>query len=141
MILKNRRDERTDIVILFLRLVLGAFLFFHGVEVFEESKMREYATWVSGIQFFSPATVSYIGKFAELITGIMLILGLGTRVAAGLVILTFLFITFKLGEGRIFMQEQHPFMFVLFGLLFLVEGGRRWSLDFYINNLRRRRHP
>lgn len=135
------KHNRTSITLFVLRIIIGIFLIYHGVEVFDVNKIAEYATWVPRVYTFLPETVAYIGKATELVSGIMLLLGLATRVAAGLVVLTFLFIVFKLGEGRILMQEQHPFMFVLFGLLFLVEGGGRWSLDHYVKNLRRDRRP
>ncbi len=135
------RERNSDLLNLFLRLVLGMFLIYHGIEVFDPKKMDEYATWVPKLAGIAPATIAYIGKSLELITGILLILGLFTRITALLIIFIFLFISFQLGDGRILMEEQYPFLFALFGLMFLVEGGRKYSLDNIINSRKRDRRP
>jgi putative oxidoreductase len=121
-----------DILILFLRLMVGSFLIYHGIEVFDSAKMDGYAGWMPRFRLLSPSQIAYAGKAAELVTGILLTLGLFVRPASAAIIAVFLFITFRLGEGRIYMEEQHPFMFVLFGILFLVAGGGKWSIDKYL---------
>lgn len=137
----REKERQSDLIILVLRLVIGAFLVYHGVEIFSAEKMQGYFSWMPELIWIKPSVVAYIGKALEFITGLMLILGLFVRIAAVVIIIIFLFISFKLGDGRIFMEEQHPFMFVLFGLLFLVEGARRWSADYYIKDLRQNRRP
>jgi putative oxidoreductase len=57
-----------------------------------------------------------------LLAGVLLVLGLFTRVAALLCVGTFLYITFFIGHGRFWMEDQHPFLFALFGVLFLSPG-------------------
>ena len=71
----------------------------------------------------------YAGKAAELVGGIMLCIGLLTRVAALILIGTMAYITFFVGSGRIWWDAQHPFLFVLLAIVFLVMGGGRWSAD------------
>ena len=71
----------------------------------------------------------YAGKAAELVAGILLTLGLFTRLGALICIGTLAYITFILGHGKFWYEDQHPFMFVLFGLLFLFSGPGAWSLD------------
>jgi putative oxidoreductase len=70
-----------------------------------------------------------MGKGSEFIAGIFLLLGLFTRIGSLLMIGNFSYITFFVGEGRFWYQEQHPFMFALFGILFLFTGPGAWSLD------------
>jgi putative oxidoreductase len=72
---------------------------------------------------------SYIGKTLELVSGVLLLTGFLTRLACVFILLTFLMITFYIGQGRIFMEEQYPFMFCLFAVLFLFNGAGKWSLD------------
>jgi hypothetical protein len=48
----------------------------------------------------------------------MLTLGLFTRLAALVLIGTMLFIILFIGQGRIWFEEQHPFLFLLLGLVF-----------------------
>ena len=120
--------ETIDKVIGALRIVVGLMMVYHGQEVFNPKLMQGYTKW----EVFPPAfatTMVYIGKSSELIAGILLTLGLLTRLGAVILMGTMLFITFFVGEGRFWYQEQHPFMFVLFGILFFFAGPGAWNLD------------
>jgi putative oxidoreductase len=111
-----------------VRIFIGAFLIYHGKEAFDTEAMNKYLEW-DIFKNSSGKTMVYAGKIAELAAGILLVLGLFTRIAALLVIGTLGYITFFVGNGIIWMDEQHPFMFVLFGFLFLFMGGGKLSLD------------
>ena len=125
----SRNSKGTEVMLTILRVIVGIFLVYHGIEVFSPAKMNEYAGWMPKVKSFSPSFIAYTGKTVEFVTGILFVFGLFTRLASIFVIATFAFITFKLGEGRVLMEEQHPFMFCLFGLLFLFAGGGKWSID------------
>lgn len=111
-----------------VRMIVGLLLIYHGLEVFNPEIMNDYMQWDQFKGSMGDLKV-YAGKSAELLAGILLLLGLLTRVGALLVIGTFLFITFFVGQGRFWYEEQHPFMFALFGVLFLFVGPGAWSLD------------
>lgn len=113
-------------LLLAFRIVIGLFLMLHGWEVLQPERMAEYVKWEA---FAGKSYLPYIGKSAELLAGILLVAGLFTRVAALLTIGTFLYITFFIGNGKFWMEDQHPFLFVLFGLLFLFTGPVKWCLD------------
>lgn len=74
----------------------------------------------------------YAGKAAELLAGILFVLGLFTRIASLLTIGTMCYITFMLGNGIIWNNDQHPFLFVLLALVFFFTGAGRFSLDQYL---------
>ena len=111
-----------------LRIVVGLLLLYHGIEIFTPETMDTYLQWD---MFKGPygKFLVYMGKGSEFITGIFLLLGLLTRIGALIMIGNFSYITFFVGEGRFWYQEQHPFMFALFGILFLFTGPGAWSLD------------
>lgn len=111
-----------------IRIILGLLLIYHGLEVFRPEIMDGYIQWDQFKGSMASVKV-YAGKSAELVAGILILFGFLTRVGALLVIGTFLFITFFVGEGRFWYEEQHPFMFALFGVLFLFVGPGAWSLD------------
>jgi len=115
-----------DNVLLLIRIIIGFFLVIHGKEVFDAAKMEEYTKWDS---FKSSAFMPYLGKGAEFLAGILLILGLFTRLASVITIGTFAYIAFFIGNGKFWMEDQHPFMFVLFGMLFFFTGPGTASLD------------
>lgn len=121
--------------IFLLRIAVGLMLIYHGKEVFEVAKMKEYAGWD---MFKSSAILPYIGKGAEFIAGVFLVLGLFTRLTCLLIIGTFIYITFWVGHGKFWMDDQHPFLFAILGLLFFFTGPGALSMDGWFFKSRRR---
>jgi putative oxidoreductase len=111
-----------------IRIIVGLLLVYHGKEVFNPELMKGYAEWES-FKDMPASLMVYTGKGAELIAGILLTLGLLTRVGSIITIGTFTYITFFIGHGRFWYEDQHPFMFALLGLLFFFTGPSAWSLD------------
>lgn len=118
-----------DTVYALLRMVTGFFILFHGWEVFDPALMTDYAKWLTDLQFPAPAVMAYLGKSAEFAGGVCLMAGFATRFATIPVILTMLGVAFGMGKGKVWYEDQHPFMFVLLGILFLSGGGGKWSID------------
>ena len=115
-------------VLAVLRIITGIFLIYHGKEIFEPETMKGYLEW----EMFKGSggeTKVYFGKGSEFVAGIFLLLGLFTRLGAVVVIGTFAFITFFVGSGKFWYEDQHPFMFLMLGFLFLFAGPGRWSVD------------
>ena len=112
-----------------IRLIVGSFMIYHGIEVFSEEKMNGYIQWdmFKGSSFAK--RMVYAGKGSELVGGLLLFLGLCTRIAALLLACTMLYISLFVGEGRIWYEDQHPFLFVLLALVFFFTGGGKWSAD------------
>ena len=111
-----------------IRCVLGAFLIYHGWEILSESKINGYLEW----DVFKGANGKLLvmtGKTFELIAGIFFVLGFLIRVASLLIIGTMIYITFFLGHGKIWYEDQYPFLFILLALLFFFTGAGRVSLD------------
>ncbi|MDN3657735.1 DoxX family protein [Ferruginibacter paludis] len=121
--------SNTKSIIAVLRIIIGAMMIYHGAEVFNPVQMKEYAQWDMFKNSGSPALMPYIGKSAEFLCGLLLLLGLFTRISALMLIISMAYITFKIGHGKFWYEDQHPFMFVLFGLLFFFTGPGKWSLD------------
>lgn len=113
----------------FIRIIVGAFMIFHGWEVFDAEKMKVYLTWDSFKGFSSPSFMVYMGKIAELIAGILMTIGLFTRPATLVLIFTMLYISFLVGHGKVWYEDQHPFLFVLLGLVFFFTGPGKLSVD------------
>ena len=111
-----------------IRLVVGALVVYHGLEVFDRELMNGYLGWES---FKSPygKVLVYFGKSSELLAGILLTLGLFTRIGSLLLIGAMLYITFFIGQGRFWYEDQHPFMFAILGLVFFFCGSGIWSID------------
>jgi putative oxidoreductase len=112
-----------------IRMIVGLFMIYHGWEIFSAAKMNEYLEWDIFKQSSSGKILVYIGKGAELVGGLFLFIGLLTRIAAIILIGTMLYISFFIGHGKVWYDDQHPFLFVLLGLVFFFTGGGRWSVD------------
>jgi putative oxidoreductase len=112
-----------------IRVIIGGFLIYHGWEIFSPDKMNEYLKWDVFKNSSSGKILLYVGKGSELVSGILLGTGLLTRVACIILICTMVYIAFFLGHGKIWYDDQYPFLFALFGLVFMFTGPGSLSLD------------
>lgn len=112
-----------------VRIIVGLLMAYHGIEVFNSEVMKGYSTWDSFKGYSSPSILVYIGKSAELVAGIFLTIGLFTRVASLVLIGTMFYIIFFIGHGKIWYEDQHPFLFVLLGFVFIFCGPGKFSMD------------
>jgi len=96
--------------------------------VFSPDTMNEYTKW-DVFKTHNGLMLVYLGKASEFIAGVSLFFGIFTRLGAILVIGTLSYITFIIGHGKFWYEDQHPFMFALFGWLFLFTGPGTWSID------------
>ncbi len=86
--------------IAFLRITVGLLMVYHGVEVLDSKLIEGYAKWDSFKSLPNPLLMAYVGKSAELVSGILLTIGFLTRPAAILLMFTMLFVTFFIGHGK-----------------------------------------
>jgi putative oxidoreductase len=119
----------TDHAIGATRIIIGFLMVYHGWEVFDAEKMKGYSDWLTKDKFPGGTASAWIGKGLELVAGIFLMIGFLTRPAALLLALTMLGIAFGLGGGKVWMEDQHPFLFVLFCVLFMITGAGKWSVE------------
>lgn len=111
------------------RIITGALMGWHGLEVFNPGIMRGYLDWPVFQQLPSSTVSVYIGKSLELTAGFLLLLGLWTRLASLIMMVVMAFVCFLVGKGEFWYGDQHPFLFVVLGWIFLTAGGGAWSID------------
>lgn len=117
---------------LILRLVIGSVFLYHGITklLMPAAGMMDFvggaATGV-GLTFFSNETWFWIVAIAETVGGAMLVLGLGTRIAAVVLAIIMLFAINTKG----WTIQRSELDMVLLGALIslLVSGAKRYSLD------------
>ena len=114
-----------------LRMITGLLMTYHGLEIFDEKIMQGYMEWDVIKNLPSPLFLLYFGKGLELVTGICLFAGLFTRVAALFMSIDMIFICFKVGNGKFYYEDQHPFLFALLALVFFFTGPVKFGLDNY----------
>jgi putative oxidoreductase len=112
-----------------IRILTGLLMVYHGMEVFSKETMEMYQGWdkVKALPFGS--FMVYAGKAGELITGILLALGLFTRWASLAMAAIMFFVSFFIGSGKFWYEDQHPFLFGLMALVFTIFGPGAWALD------------
>ena len=115
--------------LIIIRVIIGIMIAVYGLEAFNPEKMKGNVAWLTDIRLPAPVFMAYLGKITELIGGLLLIVGLGTRLAAIALVINMSVITFLMGGGKIFGDAQLPFLFLLFFLCFILNGGGKWSLD------------
>jgi uncharacterized membrane protein YphA (DoxX/SURF4 family) len=112
-----------------IRIITGLFMAYHGFEIFDAKLMNDYAQWDMFKELPMGLALVYLGKGAEFVAGILLTLGLFTKLASIIIAVTMLSITFFVGHGKFWYEDQHPFLFVLLALVFFFNGAGTWSLD------------
>lgn len=112
-----------------IRIITGLTLAYHGLEVFDSTKIHEYALWDSIKDLPFPVFMTYLGKGIELVGGILLTIGFLSRPACLALAITMLFICFKLGNGKFWYEDQHPLLYFLLVMLFFFWGSGKLSID------------
>lgn len=115
-----------------IRFLTGLLMAYHGAEIFSRSAMEVYLTWDVIKALPAPEAMVYLGKGIEFFAGIFLAFGLLTRLAALCMAINMLFICFKIGGGRFYYEDQHPFLFAVIALVFFFAGPVKWGFDFMI---------
>lgn len=112
-----------------IRVITGILMVYHGLEVFDADKIAGYGRWLTDLGFPAPKLMAYLGKGTEFVGGLLLAAGLFTRLAALALAITMLLVCFGMGQGRVFTDDQHPFLFVLLAAIFFFTGAGKWSMD------------
>ena len=119
-------------VLAIVRIIIGLLMIYHGWEAFDDDKMKVYFGWDVFQNLPAPVLMIFIGKIIELVAGILLTVGFLTRIGALLLLSVMIYITFFIGHGKFWYEDQHPFLFILLSIVFLFYGGGRFSLDHVI---------
>jgi len=112
-----------------LRILTGILMAYHGLESLDPAKMAAYSTWEILQKLPYSSFMIALGKWTELIAGLFLALGFFTRLSALSIVAVMTFICFKIGNGKFYYEDQHPFLFVILSLIWLFHGAGPWSLD------------
>lgn len=111
-----------------LRVVAGLTIFKYGLEIFSADKMKGYFDWLNDLNFPAPKAMAYTGKICELVGGLLMALGLFTRIAAIPLLITMSVIGFVMGEPE-FLAADGSILLLLIFLHFLLVGPGILSLD------------
>lgn len=121
--------------LLLIRLAVGLLLMKHGASVFDAEGMRGMADWLAKEQHLpAPLLMAYLAKGSEFFGGLLLILGLFTRVACVFVLVTMAVAAFGAHSGDVTGEGEAAFLYLLLVLTLLITGPGPWSLDAWLSS-------
>lgn len=124
----------TKYPLLLLRLLMGILFINHGHELFNKAAMLDFADWLDkDLHFPQPLFMAYLRTGAELFGGIMLVLGLCTRLGALLIMITMLVAAFTAGNADLFGDGETTFVFAAIMLSIFLADSDKFSIDHYLN--------
>ena len=121
-------DWKLDLGILIIRVAIGAFMLTHGypklMRLFSGEEIRFADPFDLG-----PVPSLALAVFAEFFCSIFIAIGLGTRLASIPLIITMAVAAFVAHAGDPFGQKETALLYLLFYILLLITGSRRYSVD------------
>ncbi len=118
-----------------LRIWLGIAFIMHGLlGVFNADYMAGHIGMLELYNIPLPEFTAYLSKGGELIAGILMLLGLFTRMSAVVIIINMLVATFIALRGDIFgdFQAEISFTYLLIAMVIFLKGTTDFSLDKWI---------
>jgi putative oxidoreductase len=126
-----------NIVLLLVRIWLGYRLFAASYSsvidiIFHPKERAFFEKWFGEeLHFPMPLIMAFLAKGAELLGGILVLVGLFTRIAAALIAFTMLIATLTANLGENFIIDGgFTISYFLFALILIVEGSGKYSLDY-----------
>lgn len=123
----NYSEGAMSFALFLLRLTMGGLVIPHGYD-----KLMKFSTMSK--MFIDPfhigkSTTLMLVIFAELFCGALVLMGLATRLAAAVLVISFSVAVFKAHNGQIFGVGEHAALFLGGFLTLLFTGPGRFSLD------------
>lgn len=117
--------------IFLVRVLVGYLIMRHSHEMFNPDQLRDLLNFLNDVKFPLPAFSGYAAKWIELAGGLLLAVGLFTRIATLLLLVVMAGVIYTMNGGNPFNGEL-AFLFGLFFILFFIIGPGRWSLDYLL---------
>lgn len=120
----------TDLALLLLRLVTGAFLI-HGVwdNIESAERMDEFVRFLRRHKFAAPEFMAPLSVWTQFVAGLGFVLGLATRWAGLLCIANFVVACLMVHFAQDFRGWWPALALVLIGAVLATAGAGRWSVD------------
>lgn len=120
-----------------LRYWLGFMLMFHSYwAFFEPNGMQEFATYLSKNNFIFPEILATIAKSIEFFGGLLLVLGLWTRLISFLMILVLGTAVFYMHKGSFWSEGELAFCYVLMAVILFFNP----NVPFKIFNIKQKKN-
>lgn len=127
----EKREKLRDVGLLLLRLGIGAGMATHGYAKLFSDRMPGFIDSVSklGLPLGQPATLAHLAAWSEFGGGLLIVVGLLTRVASLFVAGTMIVAFFIAGAGQPFGERELAYAYLVATGTLLLTGPGRFSLD------------
>lgn len=116
-----------------LRIWLGFMLILHSYDTFLGNNVHEFAKYLSEKHHFPmPLLMAYLAKGCELLGGLLVVVGLLTRLGAVLIMLPLLVATFYAHRNSILGHGELALNYLLIALVIAINNPQKFSLDNYL---------
>ncbi len=113
-----------------LRVASGLMMATHGYgKIFEDGRMEKFATGVSEMGFPAPMVFAWMAALSELVGGLCLALGLGTRISAVLIAGTMFVAAFIRHAPDPFAKKELALLYLAVMIFFALYGGGKWAVE------------
>lgn len=126
----NLNLRHVDLGLLIFRIGISALMLTHGTPKLIKAFSGEEVSFADPLGMGEVVTFTF-AIFAEFICSVLIILGLGTRLAAIPLIITMAVAGFIVHFSDGFGRQELPLLFLLGFILLFFTGGGKYSLDWY----------
>ncbi len=124
----------SDLGLLGLRVLTGAFLIYGVMDnVLSAERMNEFVQFMAANGFAMPELMAPLSVYAQLICGVLLVLGLLTRWAGLILAINFIVGVVMVHWAQDFRGWWPAIVLVFIGLQYAAVGGGRYSLDRWLS--------
>ncbi len=119
----------TDLGILFLRVLTGAGMVYHGYPKVFGGMMPRMIEGVAAMGFPMPALFAWAAALSEFVGGILLVLGFGARYAAFFIFCTMSVAFFVTHRADAFQVKELALVYWVISVALILTGAGKYSLD------------
>ena len=142
--MKVNKERAWIVLLLLIRIWLGYRLISASYSsvvdiIFHPKERAFFEKWFGQeLHFPMPLLMAFLAKGAELLGGFLVLIGLLTRFGASLIAFTMLIATLVANLGENWpIDGGFTISYTLFALLFVLQGGGKYSVDALINSYKR----
>lgn len=133
----NLNLAHVDVGLLIFRIAISALMLTHGYPKLLRFFGSEEITFGDPLGF-GPVITLTLAVLAEFICSILVLIGLGTRLAVIPIILTMAVAAFIIHATDGFGSQELPILFMFGFILLLFTGSGKYSLDWYFLSLKKK---
>jgi putative oxidoreductase len=115
---------------LLLRVFLGCVLIYGTQDnVFHPERMQEFAGFLASNGFPVPLASAYLSAWAQFLCGILIVIGLLTRIAAGIMVINFIVALLMVHTSLPFSANISPLAMLFISMFLVLYGPTILSVD------------